>query len=89
MKKQFLITKISKHLFYAMLAVCVFGGLFGCSKRLDNPKYKIGDIVFLKPDSVKAIIIDDDVILGEYEIDYTDKGIFREFTSEKNIYGKE
>ena len=37
-KKQFLITKISKHLLYAMLAVCVFGGLFGCENaHLESP----------------------------------------------------
>lgn len=30
MKKQFLITKISKHLLYAMLVAVTFGGLLGC-----------------------------------------------------------
>lgn len=83
MKKKILLASIS------VLAVCAFGGLFGCSQKLDNPKYKIDDVVYLKPDSLKVIIIDDDVICGEYEIDYRDKGMFRQFCNEKDIYGKE
>lgn len=74
--------------FYAMLVAVIF---CGCSQKLDNPKYKVGDIVYIKPDSTKAIIIDDDVMGGEYEIQYSvveDKWT-RQYCKENEIYGTE
>ena len=34
----------------------LIGGLFGCTRDTSNAKYKVGDIVYLKPDSTKAVI---------------------------------
>jgi hypothetical protein len=71
-----------------MLVAVIF---CGCSQKLDSPKYKVGDIVYMKPDSTKAIIIDDDVMGGEYEIQYSvveDKWT-RQYCNENEIYGTE
>lgn len=63
--------------------------LFSCTQKLDKPKYKIGDVVYLKPDSTKALIINDDVFLGEYEIEYSINKWVRHYCQESDIYGVE
>lgn len=74
--------------FYAIIITVIF---YGCSQKLDNPKYKVGDIVYMKPDSTKAIIIDDDVIGGKYEIQYSavENIWIRQYCKEYEIYGME
>lgn len=62
--------------------------LFSCTQKLDNPKYNVGDVVYMKPDSVKAVIISDNVYCGEYEIAYNFTDLTRHYCEEKNIYGK-
>ena len=83
MKNLKFINKIAITLITMLLVFC------GCSQKLDNPKYKIGDIVYLKPDSTKVIIISDDVIGGEYEIAYDVNDLFRNYCDEEDIYGAE
>ena len=74
------------HWLYIMLAAVIF---CGCSQKLDEPKYKIGDVVYMKPDSVKVLIIDDDVAMGEYEIEYSGTNWVRHYCDESDIYGAE
>lgn len=73
---------------YVLLVAVIF---CGCSQKLDNPKYKVGDVVYVKPDSAKCIILNDNNMHGNYEVDFGRKGsdVFREFINESDIYGLE
>jgi len=49
--------------------------VFGCKfeERKDNQKqFKNGDIVYLKPDSIKAIIVYDKPFFLDYRVAYND-----------------
>lgn len=81
-----------------MKQVILFFSLFlliGCFDVVDdtrkfNLKYKIGDIVYLKPDSTQAFVSDTSKYYNFYRIGYIDKLGKIEYTNidEFNIYGK-
>ena len=74
----FVISEIIIFLIAVNIASCDHSG---------SKKYKPGDVVYMKPDSTKATILDNNVIAGEYEISYGRSGFFREFCNESDIYG--
>ncbi len=58
------------------------------SSCMEPYKYKSGDIVYLKPDSSEAVVIDNDVSLGEktYYILTKNKNVIK--INESCIFGK-
>lgn len=60
-----------------LLLVLLSSLLFGCGERtksqLPKFKYKVGDVVYLKPDSTKAVIDDINPNSGSYSLYYFDK----------------
>jgi len=88
-KRKNIKTSIYQRIFIYILLLVV--ALCGCSQKLDNPKYKVGDVVYVKPDSAKCLIINDDNMHDNYEVDFGRKksSVMREFVNEQNIYGLE
>jgi hypothetical protein len=63
-------------LFIVLLGLFIWGAIHFINEDVKRPKptlkYKVGDVVYLKPDSLKVVVTDTLPNLQYYYVDYTD-----------------